>query len=524
MATAKHTRVEMVQRVKERRERIRFVKDMVAAMADSYKYGHFEQYDDADEMVAYAECRGPLSPDDGRIIFLGMRQKVEEFLWHQWTHEELDLLAVFMSTHNAGGTPYPWPEKLFRKFVDENDGFFPVTVQAMSEGSVIQPHIPVYQITAKKPYAALVTFLETLLTKVWYPTTVCTLDRSVWQLVHDGYALSVDEEDWWTLAYRLHDFGMRGCTSEEQAITGGMAHLANFKGSDTVAAALYAQFLYNDGRPVAESIPATEHSVMTARGRPGELGRVLKVIGLYAKGVFATVMDSFSSDGFLDGIVPKCVQLVKDAGGLWVGRPDSGDPVEEVMKALQRGAATFGVRINSKGYKVIQNWAVIQGDGIDPAIVARIIKAVLAEGFSLQNVAFGMGGGLLQKVNRDTLRFATKLCYIRYCDGTWVDVMKDPQTDITKCSLPGKLSVRRTPVAGRPYTVVPCPVGWSDHDVYGPEEVLQTVYDCGPIEVDWPTFDQLRERINAEWAASDRTYDPRSEVLMAKIASVRSQA
>jgi nicotinic acid phosphoribosyltransferase len=518
------TRRQLTEEIEKRQIMITFIKGMVAAMADSYKYGHFEQYDEADEMVAYGECRGPLTPEDGRIVFIGMRQKVEEFLYHRWTHEELDLLASFMLTHNAGNTPYPWPEKLFRQFVDENDGYFPVTIQAMPEGSVIQPHVPVYQITAKKPYAALVTFLETLLTKVWYPTVVCTLDRNVWQSIYDGYVESVDEEDWWTLDYRLHDFGMRGCTSEDQAITGGMAHLVNFKGSDTVSAALYAQFLYNEGRPVAESIPATEHSVMTARGRKGELGRVLKIIGLYAKGVFATVMDSFDSDNFLNEIVPKGSQTVKDAGGLWVGRPDSGDPVDEVMKTLRKGAATFGTRTNRKGYRVILNWAAIQGDGIDPAIVIRIIKAVLYEGFSLQNIAFGMGGGLLQKVNRDTLRFATKLCYIKYSDGTWVEVMKDPKGDIDKCSLAGKLSVRRTVFAGRPYTVVPVPAGWSDHDAYYPEEILQVVYDCGPIEVEWPTFDQLRQRVNAEWAASDKVYDPRSEVLMQKIAEIRAQS
>lgn len=502
-------------------ETIKMISSMVAAKSDSYKYGHFEQYEDADEMVAYGEFRGPLTPEDGRIVFVGMRQKVEEFLYHRWTHDEIDLMAKFMSKHNAANTPYPWPEKLFRQFVDENDGYFPVKVQAMPEGSVVQPHVPVYQITAKRPYAALVTFLETLLTKVWYPSTVATLSRSVWQLIRDGYQESVDEEDWWSLDYRLHDFGMRGCTSEDQAITGGMAHLVNFKGSDTVSAALYAQELYNEGRPVAESIPATEHSVMTARGRGGELGQTLKIISLYAKGVFATVADSFDYDGFLSKVVPSCAALVKEAGGLWVGRPDSGDPVEQVLKALRQGAKSFDTYTNKKGYTVIKNWATIQGDGIDPDITARIIRAVLDAKFSLQCVAFGMGGGLLQKVHRDTLRFATKLCYIRYSDGTWVDVMKDPQTDITKCSLPGRLSVRHG--FGRPYIVVPYRPTWHDRDLYGHDEILQTVYDCGPVEVDWPSFDELRARVAAEWAASPKLYDPRSHQLMQKIADIRSK-
>ncbi len=38
-----------------------------------------------------------------------------------------------------------------------------------------------------------------------------------------------------------------------------------------------------------------------------------------------------------------------------------------------------------------------------------------------------MGGGLLQKVNRDTMSFATKLSFIRYANGQAVDVMKRPK-------------------------------------------------------------------------------------------------
>ncbi len=47
-----------------------------------------------------------------------------------------------------------------------------------------------------------------------------------------------------------------------------------------------------------------------------------------------------------------------------------------------------------------------------------ILKAVMDAGYAAQNVAFGMGGGLLQKVNRDTMSFATKLSHITYADGT----------------------------------------------------------------------------------------------------------
>lgn len=55
-----------------------------------------------------------------------------------------------------------------------------------------------------------------------------------------------------------------------------------------------------------------------------------------------------------------------------------------------------------------------------------------------QAVAFGMGGGLLQKLNRDTLSFATKLSHIVYTDGREADIMKAPAADKAKISFPGE--------------------------------------------------------------------------------------
>lgn len=40
---------------------------------------------------------------------------------------------------------------------------------------------------------------------------------------------------------RLHDFGFRGCCTVEQSVLGGVAHLLNFDGTDTLSAAYYAQ-------------------------------------------------------------------------------------------------------------------------------------------------------------------------------------------------------------------------------------------------------------------------------------------
>ena len=353
----------------------------IAILTDSYKAGHFAQYPDAKEMVAYGEFRKSYDGmNDDRIVFYGIRYIVENYLNKKWTKEDVDTAAKFYSTHNVLGTEYPFPKELFMSFVDENDGYFPVTLETLPEGSVVYAHVPVYQITAKGKYARLVTFLETLLTQIWYPSTVATLSRHTRRLVTEAFEKSVDEDVFYLIPSRLHDFGFRGTTSVEQSVLGGLAHLLSFEGSDTMSAAYYGQFHLNDGKPIASSIPATEHSVMTAWET--ELDAVLNMVDKYGHGLFATVADSYDYDNFLHTVLPIVAPLVKEKGGTHVIRPDSGEPVSCVIRGLEACAKYYGYTVNSKGYKVLNNSAVIQGDGIDYHILKDILEATLSAGFS----------------------------------------------------------------------------------------------------------------------------------------------
>jgi len=56
--------------------------------------------------------------------------------------------------------------------------------------------------------------------------------------------------------------------------------------------------------------------------------------------------------------------------------------------------------------------------------IAALVDRTIEEGYAIDNVAFGMGGGLLQQVNRDTLRFAMKENGMRDDAGLWRDVCK----------------------------------------------------------------------------------------------------
>ncbi|OMH79964.1 Nicotinamide phosphoribosyltransferase, partial [Zancudomyces culisetae] len=143
-------------------------------LTDAYKLSHFKLYPDAKKMVCYGEFRTSYEKDseDHRIVYYGMRYIITEYIAKKWTIEDVERTENFLKTFNAVQTPFPFPKHLFEKFIRENDGYFPVKIESLPEGSVVYPHVPVFQVTADEEYSGLVTYLETVLTMVWYPSTV----------------------------------------------------------------------------------------------------------------------------------------------------------------------------------------------------------------------------------------------------------------------------------------------------------------------------------------------------------------
>ena len=93
----------------------------------------------------------------------------------------------------------------------------------------------------------------------------------------------------------------------------------------------------------------------------------------------------------------------------------------------------FGGTINSKGYKVLNpKVGMICGDGIEQDGIVKILQGIVEAGYSTENVVLGMGGGLLQKINRDTQRFVFK-CSAQRRSGQWFDINKNP-LDASKAS------------------------------------------------------------------------------------------
>jgi nicotinamide phosphoribosyltransferase len=152
------------------------------------------------------------------------------------------------------------------------------------------------------------------------------------------------------------------------------------------------------------------------------------------------------------------------------------------LQTLRALDASFGSVVNSKGRRVLNNVRVIQGDGVNPDSFEAILAAMDEAGFAADNIVFGMGGALLQQINRDTQRFAMKCSAIRLGD-EWHDVHKDPVTDAGKRSMKGRLTLLVNRRTGE-YRSVTLPIAGGQDERGEWEDALVTVFDSGRLLVD----------------------------------------
>ncbi len=405
-------------------------------LADSYKVTHWLQYPPGTEHVySYFESRGGVFDE---VVFFGLQYVLERYLAGAVVQpEHIDEAAVFFAAHFGN-------EKLFNRdgwehIVSRHGGRLPVVIRAVPEGMVVPTGNVLFTVENTDPACFwLTSYLESLLVQVWYGCTVATLSRQMKRLI--GSYL-VETGDPANVEMKLQDFGFRGVSSVESASIGGAAHLVSFQGTDNVAGAAFAREYYGADMP-GFSIPAAEHSTQTAWGRDAEEAGFAHMLTTFPTGTVAVVSDSWDVRRACRELWgDRLRQRVLERAGTLVVRPDSGTPHRIVPELLEILGAQFGTAENAKGYKVLPpQVAMIQGDGIDYDETERILSALRANGWSADNVSFGMGGALLQRLDRDTQSFAFKCSQIVVA-GEARDVFKDPITDPGKASKPGRLKL-----------------------------------------------------------------------------------
>lgn len=406
---------------------------------DSYKPSMFVQYPPGTTKVySYIESRGGKYP---RTVFLGLQPLLREYFANPITQEDIEEAAEFFAAHGE-----PFNREGWEYILKVYKGFLPLKIKSVDEGTVVETRNVLVTVENTDPQCFwLTTYVETMILRaIWYATTVATNSYTSKQVIKQFLEETGDPAG---IDFKLHDFGARGVSSGESATLGGLAHLVNFKGSDTIEGILGAREYYDE--PMAGfSIPAMEHSTVTAWGRDHEVDAYRNMLKQFGKpgALLACVSDSYDIEKAVSNLWGEELkdEVIK-SGAVVVIRPDSGNPAMVVTDVVRRLDVAYGSTTNSKGYKVLNNVRVIQGDGINTETIRAILLSLKWAGYSADNVAFGQGGALLQQLDRDTCQFAMKCSYIEQGLGNGRFVFKHPKHDSSKNSKLGRLAlVKRT--------------------------------------------------------------------------------
>lgn len=460
-------------------------------LADAYKYSHHKlYYPGTTRIYSYLESRGGQFDD---TVFFGLQYILKKWLSGQViTSQKLDeadevLPAVF-------GRTDIYDRSRFEYLLQKHGGRLPVRIRAVAEGTRINTHQVLMTIENTDPACAWVTnFLETILMQVWYPTTVATVSGHVRDVVTGYFQQTASATAAGSIDFVLNDFGFRGASSVESAAIGGAAHLIHFSGSDTIPANQLIRQYYNTTAIYGRSVPATEHSICTLLGEEGELEVFRHILNTVPTGIVACVSDSYNIlRACRDYWGGELRQQILDRDGTLVIRPDSGDPVITLLKVFEILMERFGYTINDKGYRVLPPQVrVLQGDGVNIDSIRAIYGALTLNGISAENLLLGMGGALLQKVDRDTQQFALKCSYAEI-NGNAVDIRKYPmELDRSglyqpsfKQSKAGRLKLIRE---NGTYKTV------NEQDGPALQDQLKTVFENGEL-VDETSFDEIKAK------------------------------
>ena len=400
--------------------------------ADSYKYVHNEVYPEGStNNYSYVEPRVK-----GKVIVpFGLSMWVKDNLSQPITQDNIleaeDIINSHGETFNREGWEY---------ILKEYGGYLPLKTRGIPEGMRVPSATAIASCVVTDTsgkLAWLSSFGETSFQRgIWYPTTIASQDYENYMTLKWFYDHGSDNPD--ALMFALHSFASRGVSSRETAMIGGIAHLLYFRGTDDVVALRGARKFY-DCPMAGFSVRATEHSVQCSYG-PSDADQ---------DRYFQTIIDKWGRPGQIASVVMDGYDIYREterlrkfkdqiiaSGMKWVVRPDSGDMFEVVPRIFEILDSIFGHTVNSKGKKVLNNVAVIQGDGINHTTAGMLMQKVYDLGWAPENLVLGSGGGLLQKVDRDTYSFAQKTSAIEI-DGKWIDVVKAPITDSGKKSKGG---------------------------------------------------------------------------------------
>lgn len=458
--------------------------------ADSYKLSHYKFEDEGTTyMKSYVEAR--IGGIYNETIFFGLQAFIKEYMNVRITQGMIEQACEFVAAHGNGNGNgnIPFNRKGWEYIVNNLGGRLPLKIKAVREGSLVPVGNALVTVENTDPNCAwLVSYFETaILRAIWYGVTVATRSFNLRKIIQQYLAETGDTSE---LDFKFIDFGARGVTSKESAGIGGAAHQTSFMGTDNIVGIATIMEYYETNEMPSFSIPASEHTVTILWTKEREKEFFKNAVQTFASegNAVSVVSDTYSMENALRMWGEELKEDVLAMGGTVVIRPDSGDPTEQVLKAVSTLDKYYGSTVNEKGFKLLHPAVrVIQGDGVTLEKVEEILETLKQNGYSANNVTFGCGGYLLQDMTRDSLRFAMKGCYA-IVNGEERNISKTVVTDATKVSKAGNLTLVKNH-DGEYQTVT-----MDEMERNGYEEQLDTVFFDGTA-ARHEKFSNIRKRV-----------------------------
>lgn len=437
---------------------------------DAYKQGHLVQYPEGTEQVV-----SNLTPRDNRhapngldrMVWFGLQPYIIDTLVDAWNEsffsvDKEKIIEEYLRVVGGMGLEV-FPDKIGSL---HDLGYLPIEIYALPEGVEVPMGIPTLVMWNTLPEFYWVTnFIETdLSSNIWLPSTsasVAKLYRTIMKSAADkaGFESELFE-------FSCHDFSYRGMSTTQAAAVSGAAHLTSWNGTDSIPAIRFVEEFYDAelGKDlIAGSVPATEHSVMCAGSKEGEVDTYQRLLDQYPDSVISIVSDTWDYWNVLTNILPSFKNQILSRDLPVVIRPDSGNPTKIIVgdpKAPEGSPAhkgsfellwdTFGGSVNDKGFKTLApQIGLIYGDSITPQRAQEICDGLMAKGFC-PSAVLGIGSYTYQYATRDTFGIAIKATSV-VIDGERLDIFKDPVTakgGLSKKSAVGIPAVYQNPTSG----------------------------------------------------------------------------
>jgi len=437
-------------------------------LADAYTFGSndFESAEAIEKSIYYVTFRRKLenvnphvyAKGDHRIVVVGLQRILERLFYTPVTHEEIDeakRFALDKKVTTRGLDNYAFPEKLWRRVVDEFNGRPPILIEALPEGSVAYPNEPVVKVTSLvKGFGVMAAWFESKILQIWAPTERVTQNEHFLLKIKERVLrvepdMPEDQVDFLASTI-VHDFGDRAgmCAQESEDL--GMVHLYTFGGTDTWAGAYQAWKNANHAPGVAVSVNALAHRNVQSYVNEGDAYNAL-YDSLNDGEIGSFVGDCYDFKRALNKyLVPLALDSAKTGKGIVVvARPDSSKPgytdkdqvIDVCETAAANGLCTTKVNANTECFKYATTLKFIEGNGMSFDMILEIIDELIDRGFAFFSWGlFGVGGGLRNDLKRDNTSAKYALSSVGLLGRPVVKASETPG----KSTLPGDFKILRS--------------------------------------------------------------------------------